>query len=344
MFFLSIDLLIESVELIGTNTAREFLSITDNPLISLFAGLLITAIVQSSSTTTSMIVAIVASGTLTFENAIPMIMGANIGTTLTSNLVSLSFIGKKVLYHRAFTAGIMHDLFNVILVVILFPLEYYFNILSSMAYAILDIFNNNFSSPELAWNIDSNFIGYVSSFLIGLISNPVITLILSVILLFISIKVLSNFISKRLITAREDKISHLIFDSPWKSFGVGALFTAGIQSSSITTSIIVPVAATGTIPLRSVFPYIVGANIGTTITALIASFFISTDAITIAFIHVIFNLLGVIIFMLIPVIKNMTIYLAIRFGSLTTDYRLLGLAYIVMMFFILPFALIYLSK
>jgi sodium-dependent phosphate cotransporter len=291
-----------------------------------------------------MIVAIVATGTLSFETAIPMIMGANVGTTLTSALVSLSFITKKSEYHKAFTAGIMHDMFNVILVLILFPLELSFKFLSNIAYQIQDLFNENTTRAEFAMDYSWNFATIPSHYVLELINMPILTLVISFLLLFISIKIISKRVSRSLIDKDGTNIGKLIFSSTWKSFGIGALFTAGVQSSSITTSIVVPVAAKGGILLRFVFPYIIGANIGTTITALIAAFFISTSAMTIAMIHVFFNFTGFLIFMLIPWARHFAIYLAIRFGYLAANYRLLGLAYIVLIFFIIPFALIYISQ
>ena len=88
-FLLSIDLLVTALGHVGKDTAQLILEVTANPFVSLFIGLLITALIQSSSTTTSMIVAMVAAGSLEMHQALPMIMGANIGTTITSNLVSL---------------------------------------------------------------------------------------------------------------------------------------------------------------------------------------------------------------------------------------------------------------
>jgi len=344
LFLFSINLMIGSFEQIGIDTARSFLSVTENPFISLFTGLLITAIIQSSSTTSSLIVAVVASGSMSFENAIPMIMGANIGTTLTSTLVSLSFIAKKMEYQKAFSAAIIHDFFNIITVLILFPLEYYFNFLSRAAYKISDLFSTYFSNTELNFNFKWDLTSYLTAFLNDIISNPVISLLIAFGLLFLSIKVISKQISKTLMGQENNHLGKLLFRNPWKSFGLGVLLTAGVQSSSITTSVIVPVAASGSVSLKNIFPYIMGANIGTTITALIAAFFISTDAITIALIHVFFNLIGLLLFVFTPLLKSLTIDLSQKMGSFTRSYRLFGLYYILIIFFIIPFILIYLNK
>jgi len=336
--------MIESFKQIGNETARSILSITDNPLISLFTGLLITAIIQSSSTTTSMIVAIVAAGSMNFENAIPMIMGANIGTTLTSTLISLSFMTKKPDFQRAFSAGVLHDLFNITMVVILFPLEYFFKFLSGLAYILSDLLKARSSKLFINGDYNLDLTSPLTDLVYGFISNPYISLFMGCILLFISIKVISNQISKTLISQNESKLDDGNIQNFWKPFGLGTLLTAGIQSSSITTSIIVPVAASGTVSLKNLFPFIIGANVGTTITALIAAFFISTDAITIAIVHVLFNLFGFILYLAMPQLRKFTLQLSEKLGELTLTYRLFGLYYILIVFFLIPFLLIYISK
>src|SRR6478609_9835750 len=133
IFLFALDLMISSLQHLGKTAAETIILATSNPFTALFIGLLITAIIQSSTATTSMTVALVASGSLTLESAVPIIMGANIGTTITSTIVSLGFIGKKKEFSRAVAAGTYHDFFNILTVVILFPLEYYYGFLSSLS-------------------------------------------------------------------------------------------------------------------------------------------------------------------------------------------------------------------
>src|SRR5690606_36375493 len=95
LFIFAIDLLTVAMGQLNSDLAKNIIQATRNPFISLFVGLLVTALIQSSSTVTASIVAIVASGNMTLQQAVPMVLGANIGTTLTSTLVSLTFITKK---------------------------------------------------------------------------------------------------------------------------------------------------------------------------------------------------------------------------------------------------------
>ena len=92
---------------LGQDMAQTIDIATSNPFIGLFIGLIITAILQSSSTITSMAVAAVAAGSITLENAIPIVMGANIGTTLTSTIVSMSYVTKAKEFRRGdFSRGV----------------------------------------------------------------------------------------------------------------------------------------------------------------------------------------------------------------------------------------------
>ncbi|QSE98618.1 Na/Pi symporter [Fulvivirga lutea] len=345
LFLFAIDLMAESFNYVGKGVAESILVATSNPFIGLFIGLLITAIIQSSSTSTSMIVAAVASGSITLADAVPMIMGANIGTTLTSTIVALGYITSKNEFKRALAAGTVHDFFNILTTLILFPLEYYYGFLSYFAQQIA----NFFLDPSLS--VSDAAIGFklfdaipITKFIITGVGNGLITIIISFVLLIASLKYLSKKISNVLIANPKDNLKNLIFNNPWKSFGFGAGITAAVQSSSITTSLVIPFVATNRIELKNAMPFILGANIGTTITAFIAVLFKSNAAMSIAVTHLLFNVIGVLIFLPFPVMRNLIISMASRFGSMTFKHRLIGFTYIIFTFFIIPFALIFFNK
>ena len=343
LFLISIDLIGASFQLLSGSTARSMLSVTANPFISLFIGLLVTAIIQSSSTTTSMVVAMVGSGTLSLHHAIPIVMGANIGTTITSTLVSLGYITSKREFRKAIGAGSIHDFYNIILTIILFPLEYYYHVLSSVSSHIAHWVSPPFLHDTQGMQPEAGIIPVnpIRDFLIEWIDNSWVLLFLSFFVLFATIKILSKIIYGSLIGKSREQLKKFIFRSPFSAFGWGTLLTATIQSSSLTTPLIVPLVATSKISLHKAFPYIIGANIGTTVTALIAAFFNSEAAISIAIVHFLFNLTGVVLFMPFAMLRNIPVGIALRFGSLTMHNRLYGFLYIVLTFFILPFILIY---
>ncbi|MDQ3395640.1 MAG: Na/Pi symporter, partial [Bacteroidota bacterium] len=289
LFLFSVDLMGSSFIRIGTEVAKSLLLATENPFIGLFIGLLITALIQSSSTSTAMVVAVVASGSLSFNNAVPMIMGANIGTTLTSTIVSLGYITKKKEFRKAISAGTLHDFFNILIVILLFPLEYYYGFVSFLAINVKELITPDGITKFYPAHGLSDIINPMSRGVLNVLPYPLIGLVLSFILLFLSIKLISTLIYQNLFGKSKDVFKDYIFKNTYKSFSFGILLTAGVQSSSITTSLIVPLVATGQISLKRTFPFIMGANIGTTITALLAAIFRSDAAISIALAHLIFN-------------------------------------------------------
>ena len=123
IFLLSINLMGAAFKLMGKDFASTLIKETTNPFIGLFIGILATSLVQSSSCTTSILVGLVAAGSITIRNAIPIVMGANIGTTITNIIVSTGHITRKQDYRRAVTGATVHDFFNLVAVAVLFPLE-----------------------------------------------------------------------------------------------------------------------------------------------------------------------------------------------------------------------------
>lgn len=346
LFLFALDLMISSLQHVGTNIAETIIEATSNPFTALFIGLLVTAMIQSSSTTTSLVVALVASGSITLQSAIPIIMGANVGTTITSTIVALGFINKQKEFRRAVAAGTYHDFFNILTVVILFPLEYYYGFLSGISHWIATYFFTN-STPVTENTIGHFWTGF-GPVINGLIENvhSALLILISFALLFSSILLFRKMISGWIAVRSPERFSRFFFKNQFKSFGWGVLLTAAIRSSTITTSLVVPLVAKKVISLRKAAPFIMGANIGTTITAFIAATLNSnsTGAISIAIAHFLFNFTGVLVFFPIPVLAKIPLKLASELGKLTLRYRLAGLLYLLLTFFFIPFSLIYFNK
>ena len=340
LFIFAIDLLTVGVGNINGGIALEILNATRNPFISLFIGLLVTALIQSSSTVTASLVAIVASGNLTLQQAVPIVLGANIGTTLTSTLVSLSYLMNKKEFQRAFSAGISHDFFNILTVILLFPLEIYFGFLSNTASYIANWFasDNSFEGPIVYNRI---FTRTWTEWVVTQINQPLVSMILSVILVFFAIKVLSTAMYKSFIKNTFQDINKVIFQKTGLAFFYGLFFTTSVQSSTVTTSLVVPLVASKKVTLAKVFPFIIGANIGTTMTAVIASIYKPEAAIALALVHVLFNSMGALIFLPISGIRKIPVGIANFMGKISMKYRLVVFAYILLTFFIIPFLLIY---
>ncbi|NVJ48292.1 MAG: Na/Pi symporter, partial [Cytophagia bacterium] len=280
LFFLfAIKLLVASLSDFAGVLQSSILATELDPFVGLFIGLLATAIIQSSSTTSTMTVAMVAAGALSMEESVSIILGANIGTTLTSTVVALGFISDRYAFRKAISAGVIHDFYNIVLVAILFPLELSYGVLSKISIYFQEMIIGD-------GNIDSNFrmdkifdFG-ATRFIVDTVNNQVVVMILALVVLFGSIKLLTSVIKKSIIGDSRSKLQRYIFEKPMKSFGWGVALTSAIQSSSVTTSLVVPLVATQNLKLRNVFPFIIGANLGTTITALIAASFSSKIALS----------------------------------------------------------------
>lgn len=343
LFIFAIDLLTIAVGNVNSGIALEFLQSTKNPFISLFIGLLVTALIQSSSTVTASVVAFVASGNLTLQQAVPIVLGANIGTSLTSTLVSLSYLMNKKEFRRALSAGISHDLFNILAVILLFPLEIYFGFLSNTASHIASWFasDNSFEGP-IVYN--RMFTRSWTEWVVTQINQPVVSMVLSIILVFLAIKVLSTAMYKSFVKNTFQDINKVIFQKTGLAFFYGLIFTSAVQSSTVTTSLVVPLVASKKVTLSKAFPFIIGANIGTTITAVIASIYKPEAAIALALVHVLFNSLGALIFLPFASIRQIPVWIANYMGKISVKYRVVVFAYILLTFFVIPFLLIYFTR
>ena len=344
LFFIAIDLLSSGFGFLGGQLAESILRAASNPFIGLFIGMLATALIQSSSTTTSTVVAMVAAGTINYSTAVPIVMGANVGTTITSSIVSLGYIVRGKEFRKALSAGVVHDFFNFFAILIFFPLEYKYGFISGLAQSL-----GNLILPGLAQTGPANSAQSVSGVfsitqvIAGWLNSGVLILLLSFVMLFVSIKLLSKSIY-RIFLGGSNSLAQFIFENPFKSFAFGTLITAAFQSSSLTTSLAVPMVATGRIQLKRMFPFIMGANVGTTITAFIATLFQIEAVLVIALAHLLFNVFGVMLFLPFPVLRNLPVRLAQNFGRVTMKYRIIGFIYVIFTFFVLPFTLIYLSR
>jgi len=344
LFVFSIDLLTYSLGSFSNEVTKDIFMATYNPFVGLFIGLLMTALFQSSSMITAMVVAVVASGNLSLTQAVPLIMGANIGTTLTSTLVSFTFIMKRNEFKRALSAGVLHDIFNILTVILLFPLEFYFGFLSRTAGYLTQSFFTADDPAKSEYIYNVLITRPITIWVTQLLDQPIVWLIVAILLVFGSIKILSETVYKAFLSTKFKNISEHVFQTPFLTFVYGTLFTAAVQSSTVTTSLVVPAVATRQIKLAKIFPFIIGANIGTTITAVIAAIYKTEAAISIAIVHILINLIGALIFLPFPAVHRFPIRIANFFGRISVNNKYISLAYILMTFFIIPFLLIYFNK
>jgi sodium-dependent phosphate cotransporter len=356
LFLLSIGLMGGAFKGFGKGFAEQLVATTSNPFIGLIIGIFATSLVQSSSTTTSLVVGIVGSGGLTVSCAIPIIMGANIGTTVTNTLVSLGHVGRRSEFRKAIAAATVHDFFNLICVSIMFPTElitkkiFGIGFLEKSATALAGQFQNvgglTFTSPVK--KIVKPVVKEIQHLLTDIMTEHaayILMVVISFVLLFFSLYFIVKVMKSLVVERAEIVLNNVIRKNGSLALLAGLLFTISVQSSSITTSLLIPMVAAGILTVESIFPITMGANIGTTTTAILASFATGNiSAIIIAFVHFLFNTIGVICLYPIPICRRIPINLAQRLGIMASRKRWLAFVYVIGLFFVLPFLLIFVSK
>ncbi len=299
LFLLSIRLLGHSFKLFGEGFAETMISMTSNPFAGLIIGIVATSLIQSSSTTTSIVVGLVAGGALSLNNAIPIIMGANIGTTITNTLVSMGHISNRIEFRRAFSASIVHDFFNICSVALIFPLELRYHMIARTAMSLgkgfagaggLKLFNPLKAITDPAIDGLSQLFAFTSH-------AGIFLLVISFVVMFSSLVHLVRTMRSLVLNKLELIINQYLFRNDLLGFLLGITMTAVVQSSSVTTSLIIPLVGAGLITIRQIFPYTLGANVGTTITAILAALATQNElAIIAAFSHLCFNVMGIVVF------------------------------------------------
>ena len=243
LFLYGMQMMTTGLEAAAGNRMKSILEkLTSNRIKGVLVGAAITAVIQSSSATTVMVVGFVNSGLMTLKQAVWVIMGANIGTTITGQLIALDIGAIAPLFAIAGVGAIM------------------------------------FIKSEKVHHISSIFAGlgilFMGMDMMGAAMSP--------------LKESEAFIS--LMTK---------FDNPLLGILVGALFTAVIQSSSASVGILQALASTGMIPLSSAVFVLFGQNIGTCITAVLASIGMKVNAKRTTVIHLLFNIIGTVLFTVI---------------------------------------------
>jgi len=277
--------------------------------------------------------------------AVPIIMGANIGTSITNTIVSMGHILNKNEFQRAFAASTVHDIFNVIAVIVIFPIEVTTGFLSRSANALTDMFigagSVTFESPiKVITTPTVHFMDQITHSQNFMNGNLLLAL-LALVLLFFSLRMLTKTIKNLVIQKLEAFFDTHIFKTWIRAMFFGVFITVLVQSSSITTSLVVPLAGAGILNLRQIFPYTLGSNIGTTFTALLASLVSGAHApLAVAFAHLLFNIIGILLIWPVKRIRHIPIHTAQWFAEIAIRNRIIPLLYIGVLFFGIPLLLI----
>ena len=254
LFLFGMNIMGDGLERRAGNSLKALLGkLTDNKFKGFLTGMGVTAVIQSSSATTVMVVGFVNSKVMTLKQSIGIIMGANIGTTVTSWLLSLG--------------GISSD--NIVMK-LLKPMSF------TPILALIGIAFTMFSKSSKKKDIGTILLGFAT--------------------LMFGMDAMSDAV-KGLASVPEFQNLFLTFTNPILGVLVGALVTAIIQSSSASVGILQALSVTGAVSYGAAVPIIMGQNIGTCVTAMLSSFGASKNAKRASVIHLMFNVIGTVIWL-----------------------------------------------
>ena len=355
-FLIGVKTLGEGFKLLGGDVIDVIFSATANPFMGLVVGILVTTIVQSSSVTTAMVVGLVAAPetALPLSNAVPMIMGANIGTTVTATVVALAHMGRREEFERAFPIAVCHDVFNYLTVLILLPLEVMTGYLQKAAVALAGFLEGvtgvDYDSPfatALSASVDP-LEGLAATLFESAHAQGVVLIALAGLLIFTMLWLLVKVMRSLVRTRVEGLVTNVLGSRAVLSILVGIVVTAMVQSSSITTSLLVPLGAAGILRLEQALPITIGANIGTTVTALLAALAGSganaVFGLEIALVHLLFNLTGLVLIYPLQATRNIPLRGARYLTSLAIRSRKLTLLWVGALFYGVPALLLFAER
>lgn len=329
--------------------AQQLFEFATNPFVGLMIGVVATALIQSSSTVTSVIVAFVAGG-LPVATAVPMIMGANIGTTVTNTLVSLGHVRDKAEFRRAFSAATVHDFFNLLAVAIFLPIELVFHPLEKLAQGTAFLFYGDADLSMGSINIVGMATKPITSSVESLAMNlPMLAggiamIMFGIAVIFLAIRYIGALLRILMVGQAKNIMHNAIGRGPVTGIASGAMVTFLVQSSSTTTSLMVPLAGSGAFSLRQIYPFTLGTNIGTTFTALLAATAITGAtailALEIALVHLMFNCFAVLVIFGVPFLRPLPVKGAEWLGRVASEKKALAAAWVLGVFIVIPAILI----
>ncbi|MGF1725951.1 Na/Pi symporter [Photobacterium nomapromontoriensis] len=332
--------------------AKTLFEFASHPIAGLMIGLVATSLIQSSSTVTSIIVGLVAGG-LPVETAIPMVMGANIGTTLTNTLVSLGHARCKEEFRRAFASATVHDFFNLLAVSIFLPLEMMFGLLDKLSSwlvsPLMSTGDLSMKGMDFMKAITTPGVNLIKAPLEGLSNTTggIIMIAIGIGLIFFAITAMGKLMRNLMVGRARDMLQNAIGRGPLHGIASGTIVTILVQSSSTTTSLMVPLVGTGVLKVRDVYPFTLGANIGTCITALLAATAVTGPyavfALQIALVHLCFNVLATLLIFGIPFLRELPLKGAFFLGDLGTKSKAAVASYIGLVFVVIPGAILALT-
>ena len=273
---------------------------------------------------------------------------------MTNTIVSLAHMGRRDEFVRAFSIATCHDFFNFMTVAVLLPLELATGFLRKtatyLATSLGGIGGIEYESPlknslKIALKPVKELIHLLTQ---SERAQAVLLIIVSGVLivgaLLLVVKMLRSLVQSKV----EVYITKALGSGVVLGVVIGIIATIAVQSSSITTSLLVPLGGAGVITLRQAFPITVGANIGTTVTALLATMAVSGEnasaGLTIALVHLLFNMIGTLAILPFPRIRDIPLVLARRLALVAVESRKWAVVYVMLLFYGVPALLAFLNR
>ena len=449
LFLVGLSLMGNAFKGLSGKGAAQLIGSVDNPVAGVAFGVLGTVLLQSSSTSTSVVVTMVAAGILSVHNAIPIIMGANIGTSVTASIVSHVHITDKEEFKRGFQGATVHGAFNYLTVLVLFPVEVTTGFLKRVSSVCAEFVLNEMLGTGAKWTsptkivtspattpiikinkdlikdiaqgclpckttdeglcrndlpdgdiyteatmacdlvphpsfchdyekveiegedekvkfhfciskedweqrhmVDEKIVskGYAAQ--LGDVTGSTVVLLFSLFLLCFALYWIVRILHFLVLnsgrgsgeSAEDNKFVRVtrkvLGMHPILSIIYGMVMTVSVQSSSIVTSTLTPLVALDIITVEQVLPLTLGANIGTTCTAFLASIVSeSGEAIQVSICHLLFNLIGILIWFPLKPMRAVPLAWARLMGEYVLEFPWFGAFYIGVSFVFLPIAL-----
>lgn len=329
---------------LGGDAAHSMFAFAANPWVGLSVGVLGTVLIQSSTTTTAIAVTAVGSGALPIRSAIPIILGANVGTTVTTTLVALTFIGSRAEFRRAMAASTIHDFYNLLALLIFFPLELIRHTLERISGALTNALYGTGWLPDPArFNfiraatrpVENGVIRATSHLSVTL--GPLFTIVIGAVLILVAVHFLGKLL---MVGGARDILTKAVGRNAYLAMASGMGVTVLTQSSTITNSVLVPFAGAGILTPAQVYPVTVGANLGTTFTTVFAAFaVVGQDAkigLQAAFVHLLYNVFAIIVIYVIPVLRPVPLFCAETFARIAAERKWVVALYLIAVFMALP--------
>ena len=346
VMILAIYLILDGAFGLGSAGVARLFDLATHPVIGLLIGIIATASIQSSTAVTALTVTAVGTGGITVSVAVPIILGANIGTTITASIVAFGYLGDRPSFRRAFTAASLHTWYNTIFGLAAFVLEMLFHPLSRLASLVsVSVVGEPTESGRGLYQLYSPLIDALGvDGLLGSLSDRRLAAVLAILAGTLLVLGAIRFINAQLAVLTAATTRTLLERSSGASdaLGVtsGALVTMSVNASSVTVSSLLPFAVARTLTRREVLSIILGANVGTTLMSLLAALAVPGPlgvlAVQAALVHVTFNVVGTLILLIVRPLRDRIIALADFSGRIAARGYLVAAGVMATGYFVLP--------